>query len=316
VLRDRIAIDRVRSGDWAPCRPVTAAATISVSPASDSAASPAEDPRAPSELSIINQVLDAVDGVGSAEQLASQLDRLTGQSVGDHLSNRLAAEVRSLEPSYLAIWAEALAPSGAAAGLWSGRARRDLNRAHALAASGHRGEAEAVLRVLYWRAANNGGAVEGVQRDEITALLPSIEPHTPHEPDSPPLRPVRLVFVGGNEVQARQVPEIERTLEQHHDGTVQVKWIHPKWDSNWVPHADRVASRLQDCDAIVVMKFVRTNLGERLRSLSSAAGVPWVACTGHGRASMVSAIHEAVGVANKLAERMMARSGGSAPSDR
>jgi hypothetical protein len=51
------------------------------------------------------------------------------------------------------------------------------------------------------------------------------------------------------------------------------------------------------------MTFVRTALGGRVRKLSKAHGVPWVAVTGHGRAALIGSIQEAVGVVDRLRQR-------------
>jgi hypothetical protein len=52
--------------------------------------------------------------------------------------------------------------------------------------------------------------------------------------------------------------------------------------------------RIREADAVVIMRFVRTLLGRTLRALCSEHDRPWVACTGHGRDSLLGAIEEAV----------------------
>ncbi len=42
------------------------------------------------------------------------------------------------------------------------------------------------------------------------------------------------------------------------------------------------------------MRFVRTMLGKALRTRCGELEVPWVACTGSGRASMLRSIEQAV----------------------
>jgi hypothetical protein len=289
------------ASDDEPAPVATASVSVSVSTELPSAAVRSQRSGVTAERSMLERVLEAIGTEPTADLLTSQLHQLVGESVGDHLSNRLAAAMEHADSATLSVWADALAPSGAAAGLWSGRARRDLHRAGALERIGRKDEADALLRVLYWRAANGGGAVEGVRQDEIATRLALVEPAGAGEPTAEGLRPARLIFVGGNESQERYVPEIERSLADRYGASVEVEWIHPNWDSNWALYADRVETRLPDCDAVIVMRFVRTNLGRRLRSLASAAGVPWIACTGHGRASMLAAIDEAIAVTQKLA---------------
>ncbi len=50
----------------------------------------------------------------------------------------------------------------------------------------------------------------------------------------------------------------------------------------------------QGADAVVLMVLVRTNFGRWVRRTAGEHGLPWVSCTGHGRASMERAIARAV----------------------
>jgi hypothetical protein len=118
--------------------------------------------------------------------------------------------------------------------------------------------------------------------------------------------PVRVVFVGGNETQAAYVPYIEDALGEKYNGRVTVTWVDQTWGSNWHVVAERVDRLLSDADVVCLMTFVRTALGGRVRKLSKAHGVPWVAVTGHGRAALLGSIHEAVGVVDRLRLRAAA----------
>lgn len=115
--------------------------------------------------------------------------------------------------------------------------------------------------------------------------------------------PVRVVFVGGNETQAAYVPYIESVLGETYEGRVSVTWVDQTWGSNWHIVAERVDRLLADADVVCLMTFVRTALGGRVRKLSKAHGVPWVAVTGHGRAALIGSIQEAVGVVDRLRQR-------------
>jgi hypothetical protein len=50
-------------------------------------------------------------------------------------------------------------------------------------------------------------------------------------------------------------------------------------------------------DALVLMHFVRTELGRALRRLASELGVPWIPCTGKGYDSMERALRAAIDLA-------------------
>lgn len=100
---------------------------------------------------------------------------------------------------------------------------------------------------------------------------------------------VRVLFVGGNEVQARYDEWIEGELERLGTG-VTVTFLHTGWDGNWGPHAERIRQLMPTHDSAVIMRFVRTELGRTAREDVGKAGKRWVACTGHGRDSMLRAV--------------------------
>jgi hypothetical protein len=110
-------------------------------------------------------------------------------------------------------------------------------------------------------------------------------------------RTVRLLFVGGDERQADAHAPVEQRLRELVGGEVEVCWVHPGWSSNWTAYAEQAEAKYDAVDALVLMPLVRTNLGRRLRRGSGDAGLPWVACTGHGRDSMARALATAARVA-------------------
>jgi len=66
------------------------------------------------------------------------------------------------------------------------------------------------------------------------------------------------------------------------------------WSGNWGRELPSVESRVAGARSVVIMRFVPTMLGRALRRLCGEHGRPWVACTGHGRDSMLRAIERAV----------------------
>lgn len=109
-------------------------------------------------------------------------------------------------------------------------------------------------------------------------------------------RPVRILFVGGNEVQARWDDEVRSEVARQAPG-VGVDFIHSGWGSNWGVFVAEVERKVDQCSAIVLMRFVRTILGEKVRRIASDRDKPWIACSGHGKASVERAILEAARVA-------------------
>lgn len=109
--------------------------------------------------------------------------------------------------------------------------------------------------------------------------------------------PLRLAFVGGDERQAQNRDAIDQQIGSRFNGSVTIDWHFPGWGANWSDAADRVEASYGRIEALVLMPFVRTNLGRRLRRTSGEHHIPWVACPGHGRQAMLTALIEAVEVA-------------------
>jgi hypothetical protein len=118
------------------------------------------------------------------------------------------------------------------------------------------------------------------------------------EPKSPPPQPARrphgrVLFIGGNETQE----QYDRYLQDQ----VRSRWpevalesLYTGWSSNWGRDIASIENAIGRAGVIVLMKFVRTMLGQKVRALCSEYRRPWVACTGHGRESLVRSIERAV----------------------
>ena len=106
-------------------------------------------------------------------------------------------------------------------------------------------------------------------------------------------RPIRVVFIGGDERQAQYDDELRAMLRAEFEDLVQVEFIHPGWSSNWGRSVDEVLRQCESRDAVVLMKFIRTLMGRTLRERLTK---PWVSCSGHGRKSIHLAILQAVQV--------------------
>ncbi len=117
----------------------------------------------------------------------------------------------------------------------------------------------------------------------------------PSIPDAPRTRrPVgRVYFVGGNEVQARYEAWL-RAEAAILWPDVALDFDFTGWSSNWGRSIPMIEARIADARAVVIMRFIRTMLGRTVRDLCGRHGRPWVACTGHGRESLLGAIGRAV----------------------
>jgi hypothetical protein len=183
-----------------------------------------------------------------------------------------------------------------------------LTQIHLWRRSGNIERAAAELTSLCYRAA--AGELPGYNVEDLVGLLGEMgldEEHlaplrslggTEIRPEKGRSNPVRVMFIGGNEVQERYDASIEDAVNAIAGERVAVHWLHSGWDSNWSIWADRAASMYPKVDIVVLMPFMRTNLGMRLRREIGEAGLQWRACTGHGKASIQNAILEAVAVAD------------------
>jgi len=110
--------------------------------------------------------------------------------------------------------------------------------------------------------------------------------------------PVRILFVGGNESQERYEAGLREEFVAAHPGS-DLDFVFPSWSSNWGKTVDELKPKLDRYSAMVLMRFVRTQLGREMRRMASRYDLPWVACSGHGRESLRRSIESAVRAAWK-----------------
>jgi hypothetical protein len=103
--------------------------------------------------------------------------------------------------------------------------------------------------------------------------------------------PVSILFVGGNESQARYDEQVRQAIVEDFSGVV-VEFKHPGWGSNWAPVCDLIEQRLGSYDGVVLSHLVRTNMGRRLRKMCGESP-PWFACRGKGASSIQRSIRQA-----------------------
>jgi tetratricopeptide (TPR) repeat protein len=185
----------------------------------------------------------------------------------------------------------------------------DLECARRLREIGDIAEAQAVLQPLIERALHGGvvhwptedlideyrlvadaEVVSDVERrfDQLLARRAERRDEGDH-----PLANRHVVFAGGDERQEQYKADIECQLAEQYGDAVQIRWHFTGWSANWSDHARRVEADYEWADAVVLMQFVRTNLGRRIRRTCGQHDLPWVPCTGHGRDSICRAIERA-----------------------
>jgi len=102
-----------------------------------------------------------------------------------------------------------------------------------------------------------------------------------------------VLVVGGNETQSAQDDAIEAAIKEQWPN-VSLIFERTGWSSNWGDQLGNMEGELARARVVVLMRYVRTMLGKAIRRRCSELDVPWVACTGSGRASMVRAIEQAI----------------------
>lgn len=130
------------------------------------------------------------------------------------------------------------------------------------------------------------GRLQNVRGDDAIDDEPTPSKH---------LRPVRVLFVGGDERQERHQHAIREALRESAPH-IEVRFIHPGWGSNWSRYVEEVERALPDTDGVVLMRFMRTEFGRSVRRLLD---VPWRHCFGPGRKTMIRSIS---GVARAVEE--------------
>lgn len=252
-------------------------------------------------LSVRFDLLDsALEGAGvrfdteAAARLAGAIDDVLVRAGDTTLDERFADALAVNETLRLA-----LDPASA-----------DALRLEVLRRIGRIEEARAIAVALFYRAAGGGLrafdpadlfdvlvelGLAPAELDDLARLLPS--PPDGEEPAARLDAPLHVLFVGGNETQDRYRDAVEAVVAERYAGMVRITWFLSGWRSNWHTDAARVEAAYGQADVVVLMTFVRTHLGQRVRRSAGEAGLPWVACTGHGREAIERAIDRAVAIA-------------------
>ena len=98
-------------------------------------------------------------------------------------------------------------------------------------------------------------------------------------------RSIRLLVVGGAEVQAQYEAQIKEILkcDANHIG---VEFIPTGWGSNWGSVSEEVIRKLQNADGMVLHYFIRTMFGRKVRKAAKV----WCSVGGHGRDGILRGI--------------------------
>ena len=101
---------------------------------------------------------------------------------------------------------------------------------------------------------------------------------------------VKVVFVGGNEIQSQYDESITNVITKKWPGC-SITFKHTGWSSNWGRDVDALAAKCNEYDAVVIMYMMRTLLGKTLRNKLTK---PWIPCNRTGRDGMLDSIQHAI----------------------
>lgn len=197
----------------------------------------------------------------------------------------------------------------------------DARAAHArcLEAQGETEQAAGVLGPMFQRLTTERDFVEaagvlqkirelGAPHEHLERRLSALsEPTadgegTQAQPDHDGERPVTVLVVGGDERHAKGEERVRQEVARE-DPAVEVRFVRSGWSPNWQAHMSQVRSRLEECDATVVMRFMRTQFGRRVRDECGKASLPWRFCWGAGPTAQARAVLEAARAARSAAPR-------------
>ena len=120
--------------------------------------------------------------------------------------------------------------------------------------------------------------------------LATQESEVVREPDGVQGRSVRVLVVGGAEQQARAEDMVRQKLRDT-DPQIRVTFIQTGWSENWRRKFGEIEGAMESHDALVIVRFMRTHLGRRIRE--KWTGGPWRSCWGGGHGAIAGAVQRA-----------------------
>ena len=112
-------------------------------------------------------------------------------------------------------------------------------------------------------------------------------------PEGEPARAVKVLVVGGGEQQARAEDMVRQKLGDT-DPAIRVTFIQTGWSENWRRKFGEIEGAMAKHDALVIMRFMRTHLGRRIRERWTG---PWRSCWGGGHGAIADAVTRAAAAA-------------------
>ena len=140
----------------------------------------------------------------------------------------------------------------------------------------------------------------GIPRDEWRDLQDHYQAKAPgHDPAGRPARPgqvIRVLVVGAGEQLAKNEEQVRQQLKNTHPH-IRVRFVRTGWSANWMPAFETFDRMKGSHQALVLMRFVRTNFGRRVRK-AWPGDRPWRFCWGEGQRLLTRTIVRAAAAAS------------------
>lgn len=198
--------------------------------------------------------------------------------------------------------------------------------AHVLASRGDYGESASGLTDLFHRYATKAESGDREALDSAAGILGRIrgyglpdrwcldlerrhkaisaeqQPLAPEgQAGSTAVGPVTVLVVGGNEIQSRDAERVVQKVRQD-DPSVNLEFVHSGWTSNWNKHLEDVKHKLDNgCHALVLLRFMRTQLGRKVRAECGRRDIQWRFCWSGGQSGIIEAVHRAADAGRQAA---------------
>ena len=108
--------------------------------------------------------------------------------------------------------------------------------------------------------------------------------------------PVKVLFVGGDERQAKARQAVENRVRREAPH-IEVTFVFPGWSGNWTGALNDVRGKIKTHDAMALMRLVRTEFGRQCRKCCNTESKPWRSCWVAGQRAMADSIIAAANAA-------------------
>jgi hypothetical protein len=140
-------------------------------------------------------------------------------------------------------------------------------------------------------------------KEALERLQSLIESRAPRQVESPRATEPRtfqlkLLLVGGNEVQERMMPNVEIQLREKYGDRVRLDFLPTGWNASDIPSIlQQFERKLREVDGVAMLYLMRTTLA---RSLRRKCSKPWAGCGRKGQGAILNTIERLIPMAERF----------------